>query len=176
MPNPCSLCNAACCKDYIITTTSFDVARIVEGNGMAINSFAVLYPAKMLNLDESTVLECYANGQRYDYVLALKSHPCVFLGDNNRCQIHKLAPFTCRRYPISQNGKIFERASCNPISKLMFAVFGVHLKKEEHNSQIDEYRKIVAKWNRKHGKREDCLGFLLNESRDINRLSNIDKN
>jgi Fe-S-cluster containining protein len=136
---------------------------------MAAGRFSELYPAKMLNLDESTVLECYESGYRYDYVLALKSHPCIFLGKDNRCRIHKLAPFTCRRYPVSQNGRIFERAPCNPISKLMFAVFGVHMTCKEHMTQIERYRAIVAKWNKKHGKKEDCIDFLIAESKS-NRL------
>lgn len=176
MTNPCSLCNAACCKDYIITTTSFDLVRIIDSTEMAADSFAALYPAKMLNLDESTVLECYdSKGYRYDYVLALKSHPCIFLENDNKCKIHKVAPFTCRRYPVSQNGSIFERASCNLISKMLFKILGVHLKKEEHISQIDRYRTLVSKWNKKRGKKGDCIAFLLEESKLLKTIPTNNK-
>lgn len=166
MANPCSLCKASCCRDYIITVTSFDVLRVAEKTKKKPSEFSILSPATMLNMDDSTVLECYSNGQRYDYVLAFKSHPCCFLGADNRCTIYDCTPFTCRRYPISPNGKLFSRASCNPISKLLFKLFGVHLKSSDHIKQIEKYRKIVAKWNKKHGKKEDCISFLLTESKD----------
>jgi hypothetical protein len=36
-------------------------------------------------------------------------------------------------------------------------------------TQIERYRAIVAKWNKKHGKKEDCIDFLIAESKS-NRL------
>ncbi len=79
MANPCELCNAECCKDYIVTVTSFDVARIWGKTGKEFGDFAAPEPLRLLNFDNDTVLECYEKGMRYDYVLALKSRPCIFL-------------------------------------------------------------------------------------------------
>lgn len=162
--NPCSFCNANCCKDCTITVTSFDVVRIAGRTGKKPEEFATLARASILNRDESTVLECHHGRVRHEFLLALRSHPCVFLGKGNRCSIHDYEPYGCRRYPMGPDGKVIGRAFCHPLSSLMFRAFGSHLSNGEYVGQMNSYREIVKKWNLRHGKFEDCMDFLMREA------------
>ena len=167
LSNPCSLCSALCCKNYTITVTSFDVQRIIEKTNKKVEEFVVLEPAKILNLDNETVLECYENKERYDYLLTFKSHSCYFLGNDNQCTIHEFAPLGCRLYPYQSNNKLMPRALCPSIPNILFRLKGASIKVQNYNDQMNAYKQIVARWNAKHGKKEDCLEFLLNESRQF---------
>ena len=172
--NPCSFCNANCCKDCTITVTSFDVVRIASKTGKTPEEFATIVPARLLNQDNSTVLECYGPGGKgtgasrgimHEHILALRSHPCCFLGKDNLCKIHDFEPYGCRKYPMGPDGKVVSRAFCHPISKLMFGAFGSHLDQKEYASQLESYRNIVRKWNSKRGKLEECMEFLIKETK-----------
>ncbi|MBD3397454.1 hypothetical protein GF412_00010 [Candidatus Micrarchaeota archaeon] len=163
MPNPCSGCSAPCCRDYLITLTSFDVRRIAENTGKKPEEFAFLSPANLLNLNEYTILGCYEKKERYEYLLALKSHSCIFLDKNNRCKIHEFAPYICRSYPHTSEGKILGRARCSPLRKAGFRLAGASIPKEEYSRQINEYMKVVKEWNRKKGTKEECWEFLFRD-------------
>ncbi len=183
--NFCKGCKASCCRDYTITVTSFDVLRIIEHRGIRVEDFAVVSPARLLNQDEETVLECYLDGERYDYVLSLKSHPCIFLSpspsggappkglhpkqppNENSCTIHEFAPLVCRMYPYNSAGRMHRGNRCPPIQGLAYSILWTGGRKEEYQKQILEYKKIVSKWNSKRGKLTDCMEFLLKESRKI---------
>ena len=164
LSNPCSLCTALCCKNYVITVTSFDILRIMEKTGKKPEEFVLLSEARLLNLDNDAVLECYDGKERYDYLLTFKSHPCYFLGDDNNCTIHEFAPLGCRLYPHNSNGKVMPRALCPTIPKILFKIRGSDVKTQAYLNQMNDYKKIVAKWNALHGRKEDCLEFLLRES------------
>ncbi len=168
MPNPCGLCRATCCKDYVITVTSFDVARIIERTGMEFWEFAALEPLRLISYDNNTVLECYEkNGRgalRYDYVLAFKSHPCVFL-EKDRCLIYAFAPPVCRLYPYNSLGKMLKGARCPVLSNALFRLKGSEEGKKEYRNQIVAYGKLVAEWNGKKGNKKDCIKFLLGRSK-----------
>jgi len=127
------------------------------------DDFVVLYPAKLLNQDDGTVLECYdEKGRMFEYILALKSHPCVFLdGQTNKCEIHINAPLVCRLYPYNSNGKMFDQARCTLIGNLLFKISGSDKSLREYKNQIKKYKELVSEWNRKHGSKEECLKFLL---------------
>ena len=159
--SPCSGYGAPCCRDYLITLTSFDVLREAENTGKNPEEFSFLARANLLNLNESTILECYEGKERYDYLLALKSHPCIFLTKENNCSIHSFAPYMCRSYPYTSEGKILGRARCNPLQKAGFRIAGVSISKEEYSRQINEYMELVRDWNRKKGTKEDCWKFLI---------------
>ncbi|HLC69154.1 MAG TPA: YkgJ family cysteine cluster protein [Candidatus Bilamarchaeaceae archaeon] len=163
MPNPCSLCAAHCCKNYLITLTSFDVLRIMQETGKKPGEFVQLVPARILNPDNEAILECYEGKERYEYLLTFYSHPCYFLKDN-RCSIHEIAPLACRLYPYNANGKMVPRALCPTIPKLLFRLKGADIRVQQYEKQMEAYKKIVAKWNVRHGKKEDCLEFLLKET------------
>ncbi len=164
MPGPCALCSASCCRDYVVTITSFDALRIMEKTGMEFREFAELAPLRILNFDNDTVLECYRKRLGYEYLLALKSHPCIFL-EKGRCTIHGFAPYVCRIYPHNSAGKMAGRARCPIIARVAFILKGPGGKLEGYRRQILGYKKIVAKWNRKKGSREECAEFLLAESK-----------
>lgn len=163
MLNPCEFCDAQCCKDYIITVTSFDVKRIMGKTRRKFGEIASLEPLRMLNYDNDTVLECYEGKLRYEYVLALKSHPCMFL-ENSRCKVHGFAPLVCRLYPHDSGGKMAARARCPPIPGAIYSLTGPHPDLERYRKQISRYKELVAKWNRKRGSLEKCAGFLMKES------------
>lgn len=165
MINPCSFCTATCCKDYLITVTSFDVLRIIKKTGKELHEIAALYPATILNPDNETMLECYDGRYRDEYLLALRSYPCYFLDDKNRCTIYEIAPFTCRKYPIARDKQVIKRAACPIPANILFRLCGTGITTNEFDNQIIAYKKIVVKWNQKHGKTEDCLSFLIKESK-----------
>jgi Fe-S-cluster containining protein len=165
--NFCKGCKASCCRDYTITITSFDVLRIMEHRGIRVEDFAVVSPARLLNQDEDTVLECYEDGERYDYILSLKSHPCIFLAPTNKCTIHDFAPLVCRMYPYNSAGRMHKSPRCPPLQGLAYSLLWTGGKKEDYQKQIFGYKRIVSKWNSKKGKLKECMDFLLKESRKI---------
>ena len=163
----CSLCDARCCKERIISITIFDVIRIMEKTKKEFDEIAELRRANLLNVDYSNLLTCKDDVVEMEYLLALKSHPCIFL-KNNRCSIYEFSPLVCRAYPFSENKKIGELVACPLKNKIMFSIRGIdkeiieNLKKEDK-----EYKKIIKKWNeRKEGGRtkKDCVRFLFKEA------------
>ncbi len=163
MFNPCILCNASCCKDYLISVTSFDIQRIIKKTRRMFEEIATLESLNLLNFDNDTILECYERNLRYDYILALKSHPCIFL-EKNKCKIHKFAPLVCKLYPHNFAGKIAKRTRCPCASEFFFKLKGPDSDLEKYKKQVLEYKKIVAKWNKKKGEKEECVNFLLNRT------------
>ncbi len=161
MRNPCSICDAKCCKSYIITVTAFDVLRIVKNAKKPPSDFAVLQEARLLSYDPDTTLDI--DGENWPHLLTLKSHPCVFLGKDNLCTIHEFAPLSCRRYPYTLTDKLNTRFCPFP-SQLIFALKGSDVGKEPLLNEIELYKKIVKEWNKKPGKKEECVAFLLSKS------------
>lgn len=161
MLSPCMLCGAECCRNHLITVTAFDVLRIEE-DGYRASDFARLAPCRILNYDNDMVLEMHDSGCAEDYLLALKSHPCYFL-EWGRCTIHKIAPSVCKAYPKNAQGKMIGRL-CPRVPRIMHSVLGTQIR-PEYAKEIDAYRLIVKEWNRKKGKKSECLQFLLEEAK-----------
>jgi len=185
MSSPCKLCSAICCKDYFITVTSFDVVRVAEKLNKKPEEFAVLEPARIFNQDNETVLECYnySGGKedkggtqtRYDYILTFKSHPCIFLDIKaNLCTIFDVAPRGCRSYPLNLEGKMLPHPRCPSIAGFAFRVSGFASRISnprrpastnlEYARELAEYKKIVSEWNSRHGTKEECFEFILNQT------------
>ena len=158
MPNPCILCSASCCTDLYITVTVFDVIRIAKETGREPGEFAVLYPLRLINFDNDTVLEFHDRKYMEEHILCLKSHPCIFL-DGKRCSIHKFSPSVCRAFPKGIDGR-YKTRLCPFPAGLVFRVLGTDVRKG-YAWELDEYKKIVAQWNKKRGKKDECLGFLI---------------
>lgn len=118
--------------------------------------------ANLFNQDNQTVLECYDSvGNRHEYVLAFKSHPCVFL-EQGRCAIYGSAPAGCGNYPYRADGRLGKTSICPMVSKALFlAGVGRSDRMNENLHEISQYRKKVAEWNKKKGTREQCVAFLL---------------
>jgi Fe-S-cluster containining protein len=110
----CALCDARCCKTYIITVTAMDVVRIADYTSLEPESFAEFYEGEIENQDPATVVR-YRGGKGRG-VLALRSQPCIFL-KNNRCSIYEVAPLTCKLYPKTITGEV--RGICPPHAKLI---------------------------------------------------------
>ena len=176
IPSPCQFCSAICCKDYFITVTSFDVLRVAEKLNKKPEEFAVLEPARIFNQDNETVLECYRadtgadNGTRYEYILTFKSHPCIFLDKNNRCTIFDVAPRGCRSYPLNLEGKMLPHPRCPMVPRLAFRISSLGrsaTSNSEYVCELAAYKKLVKEWNSRHGTKEDCFDFLLNQAKNI---------
>lgn len=161
MINPCSFCEATCCKTYVITVTTFDILRIAEHTRQKPESFAVLHPLKTLNYDPDTVLDT-TDGVG-SYLLGLKSHPCTFLGKDNQCTIHEFAPLSCQRYPYTFSNKMNTRF-CPLPSQLFFKLKGPDISNSPLIKELNNYKLVVKEWNKKPGKMHDCLSFLLQET------------
>ena len=140
--------------------------RVIERTDKKPSEFCELVPLRILNFDNETVLECYDGKLRYEYLLAFKSHPCYFLKDNF-CSIHEFAPLACKLYPYQSNEKFMPRALCPALAKILFKIKKPDMRGEDYLKQLNAYKEIVAKWNKKHGRKEDCLEFLLEGSRNI---------
>lgn len=78
----CTRC-ANCCRTMRIFVTEEDIPRIAEHLGMAPEEFIAAY----LEVDKED------GGYR------MKTIPCPFLGDDNKCKIYDVRPEKCQSYP-----------------------------------------------------------------------------
>ncbi len=161
--NPCSHCKANCCKSYTITVTAFDILRIWEGTGRKPSEFAVLSQARLLAFDPDTTLDVSDDG--WVYLLGIRSHPCFFLGAD-RCTVHDCAPMSCRRYPFQLDGKLNTRF-CPLSAQLMFRFKGPDIKTDKMVQELELHKSIVKEWNKKPGKKDECMDFLLRRAKEL---------
>ncbi len=164
MLNPCSLCDAKCCKTYTITVTIFDVLRICKNSWKKPEEFAILHPLKILSYDPDMVLDTI--DQEGAFLLGLKSHPCIFLGKDNLCTIHEFAPLSCRRYPYQINDKINTRF-CPTLSGVIFRLKGPDRPLNPMIKELEMHKEIVKKWNSKKGKKSELMEFLITEAEKL---------
>jgi len=158
MLNPCSLCKAECCKTYTITVTIFDLARIASKCGLKIQDMAYFHEPRLLTYDPDMVLDT-TDGYGY-YLLGLKSHPCRFLGKDDRCVAHDSAPLSCRRFPNTL-GKRLNMRFCPLPSQLLFRFKGADIGAGEVVAELEAHKRLVRIWNKKKGTREECLSYLI---------------
>ncbi len=163
----CELCDARCCKDRIITITIFDAIRIMKNAKIKFEDFAVFERPRLLNLDYNELIKCKENGVEQDFILTIKSHPCVFL-KNNRCSIYEYAPMVCKLYPFNSEGNYIEGALCPIQSKILFKFRGVEKKiVEQFKKEEAEWRKLIKKWNLIAGTKEECKEYLIKEGMKV---------
>jgi Fe-S-cluster containining protein len=165
MANPCTLCDASCCTDLYITVTIFDIIRICDRLGQKPEEFSQLYPLRLINFDNDTVLEMHDRKYLEEHILCLNSHPCVFL-KGKRCEIHGFSPSVCTAFPKGIDGR-WKTRLCPAVSGLMFRTlgFGAQLR-PAYLWELGTYKEIVAQWNRKRGRKADCMEFLLARARE----------
>ena len=162
----CNSCDARCCKNKLITVTIFDVLRIME-HGRKFEEFVSLEYPKIINMDERFLLRCKEKKVEMDYILALKSYPCVFL-ENNRCSIYEYAPTVCKVYPFNLEGKVLENADCG-FRKVFFKIRGISKEiVEKMKREEEEYASIVKEWNKIRGNKKECIEFLIKRGKEIN--------
>ncbi len=83
---------ARCCKSYSPRFKMPDIKRI----------------SKHLGMKESVFIKEYLfQDEEGDYVV--KSSPCVFLGENNECQIYDVRPSDCARFPYTNEDVLLKR-------------------------------------------------------------------
>ena len=158
MLNPCSLCDAKCCKTYTITVTAFDILRIEKGLNKSYKEFAILHPLKILSYDPDMVIDTIDGAG--SYLLGLPSHSCIFLGKDNLCTIHEFAPLSCRRYPYQTSDRLNTRF-CPVPSSLLFRLKGADISKNDLLWEINSHKSIVKDWNKNAGKKDDVIEYLL---------------
>lgn len=81
----CTRC-ANCCKTMPVIVNDEDIARITEHLGMAPEEFVAAY----LDKDEKE--------NRY----RIRTVPCPFLGEDNKCKIYDVRPGACKGYPYTE--------------------------------------------------------------------------
>lgn len=169
MRGPCFFCLSECCKTYTISVTIFDILRIMEHTRGSWEGFAVLHKARLLSYDPDTTLDMKDDG--WTYILGLKSHPCVFLKED-LCAIHEAAPLSCKRYPFRLDGSLDSRF-CPLPSNLLFRFKRPDIPAEGMEKEIRLHKQIVKEWNKKPGKKADCIPFLINKARELTGTSSI---
>lgn len=85
---------ANCCKNYSPRFKTPDIKRIARHQKMRESEFIERY----LRLDDDG-----------DYVV--KSTPCPFLGEDNRCGIYDVRPSDCERFPYTDEDVLVRRAA-----------------------------------------------------------------
>lgn len=85
---------AACCKNYSPRFKPPDIKRISKHMGMKEGEFANQY----LVVDNEG-----------DHVV--KSKPCPFLGEDNRCSIYEVRPSDCARFPYTDEDVLIDKVS-----------------------------------------------------------------
>jgi Fe-S-cluster containining protein len=128
--------------------------------GQPWESFATLHQARLLAFDPDTIMDMEGDG--WSYMLGLKSHPCIFL-KGDLCAIHESAPLSCKRYPFKLDGKLNMRF-CPLASNLLFRLAKPDIPAQELKKELELHKGIVKEWNKKPGKKEDCIPFLLHRA------------
>ena len=82
---------ANCCKTTSPIFRKVDIDRISKSMGMKSGKFE----DEFLRVDEDG-----------DFVL--KSSPCYFLGNDNKCSIYDVRPLACREYPHTDRKNMFQ--------------------------------------------------------------------
>lgn len=83
---------ANCCKNYSPRFKMPDIKRI----------------AKHLRMKESQFIDTYLYlDEDGDYVV--QSHPCPFLGEDNKCSIYEYRPRDCARYPYTDEDVLIKQ-------------------------------------------------------------------
>jgi Fe-S-cluster containining protein len=161
--NGCTFCDARCCKEALITVTSFDVLRISKSLKLKPENFADFYEPRFIRVNWDTVIEA-KDGL---YVLALKSRPCIFL-KNNKCSIFNTAPLSCRVYPHNIYGNFNQFALCPALSKVVFKINNPgKIYSEQLKKELELYINIVRKASLRKLYRDEILSFLLKETENL---------
>ena len=160
MANPCSLCDARCCRDYMIGVTPFDVLRIAKNTGLKPESFSGLYAKNVFKYDFDTAIETKGGKQ---HLLYFKSPPCPFLAKGGHCTVRGFAPLVCRVYPYTEKGRLKRNPKCGFFNKLLFRLRGPEAV-SQYNDEYAIYVRIAARWNRKKGTKDAAFRFIMAEA------------
>ena len=164
----CELCNAKCCKTFVVTITAFDLFRIAE-HIKDYKKYVEIRKPDILNYDERFLIEC----KECHGLLAIKSHPCAFL-KNNRCSIWPFAPMACKLYPYNIEGKMVKNPVCPFHAKILFKFKKPDKEIVERAKKENElYALIVREWNKKKGKRKDVFEFMIKRAKELSSIHRL---
>lgn len=159
----CDICNAACCKNALITITSFDMIRIRDNIHKKPEEFCMLYEPKMIRVNWNTVIET----KQGLFVLAIKSRPCIFLKEKT-CTIFSFAPLSCKIYPHNLEKNLSAFALCNGISKVIFKINNPGFPYiDKFRDEYEQYLNIVRKTSALKLDKNDIIKHLEQETEKI---------
>lgn len=158
--NPCSSCDARCCRKYLVAVVPSDVLRISKRFGKKPEEFLNPFPAQECNC--AWAIPFWIGGKEYYLGLKRENGRCVFLTLENRCSIHKFKPLVCSTFPFLLDGeKAVKSNACpkewtNGEEKLE--------KLNAYHSELKEMRRRIVEWDWHHSKEGDfekLMAFLL---------------
>jgi Fe-S-cluster containining protein len=97
----CTRC-ANCCRTMRIPVTEEDMPRIAGHLGMAPEEF----------------IAAYLEQDKEDGGYRMKTIPCPFLGDDNKCKIYDVRPENCRGYPFTDKPDFPSRSITNTLNAM----------------------------------------------------------
>lgn len=174
---PCASCGVRCCNRFAVPLTGFDLVRLVEKTGLEIHEFCELADSKNIEAAPHSLVFIFEGGEMRERLLTLrrkKNMYCVFSGHSRGCVVWGAHPFVCRAYPfcIGEDGKIKYVKNFVCPRKWENKEYLEKIIREtifRQNLEIEEYNKIVRKWNAKFAKENkngegEFFDYLLRES------------
>ncbi len=174
---PCASCGVRCCNRFAVPITGFDVVRIWSATGRKPDEFAQLALAQNIESAPHTPIFIFEEGQMEERLLTLhrlKNNFCVFSLHSAGCSIWGNHPLVCKTYPfvVDKAGKLaytknfvcprkWEKSEYDEKRMLTLG--------EQMNVEIEEYNRLVRKWNAtkaKSGTEADFWKFLIKESKE----------
>jgi Fe-S-cluster containining protein len=109
---------ANCCKTTSPIFRDVDISRIAKKLKVSIKDFI----SANLRIDEDN-----------DYVL--KSSPCLFLNEDNTCQIYEDRPLACREYPHTDRKNMYQILNLTVQNSLICPAVSRIVQKINNNSE-----------------------------------------
>lgn len=185
---PCHTCSGACCRNYIVGVTGYDIWRISTTERLAPESYLIAGHQKEEN-SEGFLLD--PDGRPFFLALDKRGRfhryqPCVFLMDlasgNGRCGIYGHRPAACRVYPMTISRgevRLAEHAICPPGSWSQAEIARPNWREAVKRTFVesDIYTEVVSRWNARvaHSPGQsftlnEFLSYLMNVHESLMRL------
>ena len=161
MPSePCSSCDARCCRKYLVAVVPSDVLKISKRLGKTPTEFLNLFPSSDCSCAHSIPL--WLRGKEFYLGLRRGGNGCVFLTADNRCSIHKFKPLVCSTFPFLLDGE--NVAKSNACSKAWEGGEGSRRPLRKYHAELKAMRRKIVEWDWHHSKNGDfpkLMAFLL---------------
>ena len=141
----CSRCGA-CCTQFWVCLTPFDIIRISEATGKKPYKFVDLVEDTVGNRERKEPM-VKINGKKSLLILATeKNNVCIFY--KKGCKIYENRPFLCRTYPFKlKKGKLVSTESRVCLDDWFpEEKEGYERDCVEYDKQVKLYKKIAKKW------------------------------
>lgn len=161
MPSdPCSSCDARCCRKYLVAVVPSDVLTISKRLGKTPTDFLNLFPSSDCDCAHSIPL--WVRGKEYYLGLKRDAGGCIFLTQENRCSIHKFKPLVCATFPFLLDGEKISKSNACPKGWEGGEKNAAALKK--YHSELKAMRRKIVAWDWHLSKKGDfpkLVAFLL---------------